>query len=337
MKELRIRNISLEGNSLHNLGFMARDFELELHLRFNQFRGEAGLVFRAADQNHGMALIIKEDSLFFVENYSLYHLVTHSERINLKELKPTQRYSLRLLVVGREIKVSVDGQVLLSQNLSTANIGNLYAWGALKGRINFIRLRAVSLDRQEDLGKLCFSDQFNRLNDWEILNGHWRADSGCLLGRAEERNIYLKLLREVPRSGGVSFYLKNENDLRLNYGAGIMLGFSEDTQKGVGIHCFPSHGYISLYPDFDLGIYNAKSELCYPGLELKHHLLLKPNCWHYLQIRYNPSQMWVYFDEFLIHQSNNVLCHKGDLLLCVGERNTARFADLRIYQSDGQA
>lgn len=337
MKEINIRNITLGGNSLHNLGFLARDFELELHLRFSPFSGEAGLVFRAADQNHGLGLIIRDNSLFFVENYSLYHLAIHSERINLKELKPAQRYSLRLLVVGREIKISVDGQVLLSQNLSTANTGNLYAWGALTGRLYFIRLRAVSLDRQEDLGKLCLSDQFTQLNNWAILSGYWQADSGCLLGRAAERNIYLKLLREVPLSGGVSFYLKNENDLRLNYGAGIMLRFSEKIKKGIGIQCFPSHGYVSFYPDYDLGVYNAKSEICYSGLELKYHLLLKPNCWHYMQIRYNPSQMWVYFDEFLIHQSNNVLYNKGDVLLFVGERNTARFADLRIYQSDDPA
>jgi hypothetical protein len=212
--------MSLEGECLHNLEFLARDFEMELILGFKSFIGEAGLVFRAADQNHGLALVIRDNALFFVENYSLYHLVAHSERVNLQELLPGRRHNLRLLVVGREIKVFLDGKVLLSQSLSSANIGNLYAWGSLKGSLNLYRIRAVSLDRQEDLGRLWFSDQFIQLNDWEILNGHWQADSGCLLGRAEERNIYLKLLREVPRSGGVSFYLKNENDLRLNYGAG---------------------------------------------------------------------------------------------------------------------
>jgi hypothetical protein len=334
MKEVKVRNIALGENSLHNLGFLARDFEMAFHFRFKPFVGEAGLVFRAADQNHGLALVVRNRALFFVENYSLYRLATHSESTSLKELQPDRRYSLRLLVMGGEIKVSVDGQIVLSRTLPSANIGNLYIWGALTGRVNFYRIHAVSLDRQQDLGQPCFSDQFLGLDNWEVLNGNWSSGSGALLGRADDRNIYLKLLREVPLSGGVSFYLKNENDLRLNYGCGIMLRYSRKTQQGVGVHCFPSHGYVSFYPDFDLAVYTAGKEICYPGLELKYHLLLKPNCWHFLQIRYNHSQMWVYFDELLIHQSNNVPQSDGDLLLCVGEHNTARFADFRVFRAD---
>ncbi len=334
MNELKIRKINLTGNVTHNLCFLSRDFDLSFYVKFSSFTGEAGLLFRAADQNHGQAIKISRDSITFVEHFSPSGASEHKEQVIKSNLQVNQRYNIRVLFVGSELKISVDNRILFSSTVSSSTIGNIYIFGDLAGKVNIYQISISSLDKQADMGDAVFVDKFQDIGNWEILNGRWQGSSNCLRGTAEGKNIYLRLKEKVPQSGGISFYLKNENDLRMNYGSGILLRFSPETQKGVAVHCFPSHGYISLYPDFDLSVYNARTESCYPGLELKHHLLLKPNSWHCLQIKFTKTQFWTYFDDVLIHQSNNIPYHDGQLFLCVGERNTAQFSDFRLYRSE---
>ncbi len=334
MKELKIRKITLTGNVTHNLCFLSRDFDLSFYVKFGFFTGEAGLLFRTADQNHGHALKITKDRITFIANFSPSGTSEYKEQTIKNNLQENQRYNIRVLFVGSELKISVDNRILFSSSVSSSTIGNISIFGNIVGKVNIYQISISSLDKQADMGDAAFVDKFNDINNWEIISGHWQTNSGCLRGTAEKNNIYARLKENIPQFGGVSFYLKNENDLRMNYGSGILLRFSPETQKGVAVHCFPSHGYISLYPDFDLSIYNAKTEICYPGLELKHHMLLKPNCWHYLQIKFTKTQFWTYFDDVLIHQSNNIPYHDGQLLLCVGERNTAQFSDFRLYRSE---
>lgn len=331
---MKIKNIRLTGNSIHNLCFLSRDFDLSFDLSFNDPGQFLGFIFRANGYDQGLGILFFPSRITFYEDFNYRHLTGFKETSYNVKIEAERKNTIRILAIGTAIKITINNILILSFNTTNISIGEISFFSDTMKDIDIADLTCLSLDVNFGQNPNYYLADFKDSANWKIVDGNWTPKENKLKGTAETKNIYISLEPVLKNITGFSFFIKNENDLKPNYGSGILFNFSEETRKGVALQCFSSHGYISLYPEYDLANYQSKSDICYKGIEHKHHALLKPNNWHFIQAVLDNKLLSVYFDGHLIHQLKDICSITNKILLFVGERNTAQFSDFRLYRSE---
>ncbi len=334
MKELKIRKITLTGNVTHNLCFLSRDFDLCFDLSFNDPGQFLGLIFRANGYDQGLGILFSPSKITFYEDFNYRHLTGFKETSFDVKIEAEKKNNIRIIAIGPVIKITINNILVLGFTTTNTSIGEISFFSNTLKDIVIADLTCFSLDVNFGQNPNHYLADFKDLANWKIVDGQWTPKDNKLRGTAESVNVYISFEPILDNITGFSFFIKNENDLKPNYGSGILFNFSEETQKGIALQCFSSHGYISLYPEYDLANYQKKCDICYNGIEYKHHILLKPNNWHFIQAVLDNRLLSVYFDGQLIHQLKDICSITNKIFLFVGERNTAQFSDFRLYRSE---